>query len=129
MTARNDVLTLNDRFSKAVANQSVDDVLELYEDNARLLAPNAPMAQGHEAMRQVFQGFIEMGTNSLQLEIVELHESGELVIDVGRYTLGIQPPGAEPIEDRGKYVDVMRRQADGSLKLIADIFNSDAPLA
>lgn len=129
MTARNDVLTLNDRFSKAVANQSVDDVLELYEDNARLLAPNAPMAQGHEAMRQVFQGFIEMGTNSLQLEILELHESGELVIDVGRYTLGIQPPGAEPIEDRGKYVDVMRRQADGSLKLIADIFNSDAPLA
>lgn len=127
MAARNDVLALNDRFSKAVANQDVDGVLDLYEDNARLMAPNAPVAQGTAAMRQVFQGFIDMGANSLELQIEELYEGGDLVIDVGRYVLGLQGPDGESIEDRGKYVDVLRRQPDGSLRLIADIFNSDAP--
>jgi ketosteroid isomerase-like protein len=127
MTARDEVGTLNARFSKAVANQDLDDLLALYDSKARLLPPNAPMAEGTAAIRQVFQGFIDMGANALDLQIVEVHESGDLVIDVGRYVLGIQLPGGESMEDRGKYIDVFRRQPDGGLKFIADIFNSDLP--
>jgi ketosteroid isomerase-like protein len=127
MTARDEVLALNARFSKAVGNQDLDDLLALYDSKARLLPPNAPMAEGTTAIRQVFQGFIDMGANSLDLQIVDVHESGDLVIDVGRYVLGIQLPGGQSMEDRGKYVDVFRRQPDGSLKFIADIFNSDLP--
>ena len=40
--------------------------------------------------------------------------------------MGIEPPGADPIQHVGKYVAVYRRQSDGSLKLIVDTFNSDA---
>jgi ketosteroid isomerase-like protein len=56
-------------------------------------------------------------------------EGGDLEIEVGRYTLGMQPPGADPMVDNGKYVAVWRRDTDGKLKMVVDTFNTDAPLA
>ena len=117
----------NANLSKAVANQDAEAAVKDYAPTARLLAANAPMAEGPAAIKEVFQAFIDSGANSLELESIEIIEAGDLVIDVGRYVLGIQPAGADAIEDRGKYVDVFRRQSDGSLKIIIDIFNSDLP--
>ena len=37
-------------------------------------------------------------------------------------------PGAAPIEDRGKYLTIWRKQADGSWKVQRGTFNSDLPL-
>ena len=38
-------------------------------------------------------------------------------------------PGVEgPIPDHGKYIEIWRRQSDGSWKVALDIFNSDLPL-
>ena len=31
--------------------------------------------------------------------------------------------------DRGKYLEVWKKQADGKWKVVADMFNSDLPLA
>ena len=46
---------------------------------------------------------------------------------VGNYTMTLRPAGADPIRDEGKYVVVYRRQADGSWKAAADIFNTNLP--
>ena len=43
-----------------------------------------------------------------------------------------RPPktrGAIRCEDHGKYVEVWNKQADGKWKAVADIFNSDLPVA
>jgi ketosteroid isomerase-like protein len=37
-------------------------------------------------------------------------------------------PAGKPVTDRGKYVTIWKKQADGSWKVIADIFNSDLPM-
>ena len=34
-----------------------------------------------------------------------------------------------PVADRGKFVEVWKKQADGKWKVVADIFNSDLPAA
>lgn len=119
----------NANFCKAVANQDIDSVMEGYDPAARLLAPNVPMAVGRDAIRAVFQSFLDAGTNSLELDSIEIIEDGDLVIDVGRYVLGMQVPDVGPVEDTGKFVDVFRRQPDGSLRVIVDTFNSDLPAA
>jgi len=36
--------------------------------------------------------------------------------------------GGPPVTDRGKLVEVWKKQADGKWKTVADIFNSDLPL-
>ena len=122
---QDDVAALNADFGKAVANQDVDELVGFYDPKARMLPPNAPLAQGPDAIRQVFQAYLDAGVRSLDLQSIDVQEEGSLVVDVGRYVLGIQPPGADPIQDIGKYIVVMRRQSDGSLKIVADAFNSD----
>ena len=85
------------------------------------------MMQGKEALRGLFTGYIDAGMKTLDLETVDVVEAGDVVVEVGRYVMGIEPPGAGLIEDRGKYLGVFRRQPSGDLKLIIDTFNSDAP--
>jgi ketosteroid isomerase-like protein len=124
---RDEVAALNEAFGKAASNQDIAELVSFYAPDARMLPPNAPMAEGRDAVRGVLQSYLDAGANSLELQSVDVLEEGGLVVDVGRYVLGIQPPGADPIQDQGKYVVVLRRQGDGSLKIILDSFNSDNP--
>jgi ketosteroid isomerase-like protein len=60
-------------------------------------------------------------------EPVEVREAGDLAIEYGRYTLGIEPEGAEPVTQVGKYVVVHEPQADGSTRIAYDMFNANTP--
>ena len=126
MGTMDDVRAVNDAYEKAVANQDVASVVSLYTSDATLMPPNAPLAKGTKALEAVFNGYIEAGANSLTLETIELDAQGDAVIEVGRYTLGIQTPDGA-MEDVGKYLQVFKRQGDGSLRLAYDAFNSDQP--
>ena len=55
---------------------------------------------------------------------------GEVILPMrGAYSLTIQPEGApESIRDTGKYIEIRRKQQDGSWLIAIDIWNSDLPL-
>ena len=127
MTTRDQVEAINTGFSKAVANHDAAAIASNYTEDARMLPPNAPMIQGRAGIQEMFQTFIDGGVQSLELESIDVLEDGALVVDVGRWALAMQPPGADPIQDTGKYVVVLRRQSDGGLKIAVDTFNSDNP--
>jgi ketosteroid isomerase-like protein len=127
MATKDQIEAANDAYGKAVANQDVAAVVALYTDDAILLPPDSPVAQGSDAIRAVLQGYMDAGAQSLALETTALDDQGDLVVDVGRYTLGMQPPGADPITDVGKYLQVYKRQSDGSFRIAYDCFNSDGP--
>jgi len=126
MGTKDDVRAVNDAYEKAVANQDVAAVLGVYTPDATLLPPNAPLCKGAQAIEPILNAYIEAGANSLTLETIELDEQGDAVIEVGRYTLGIQTPDGH-MEDVGKYLQVFKRQGDGSLRIAYDAFNSDQP--
>jgi uncharacterized protein (TIGR02246 family) len=124
---RDEIMTLAQQFGKAVANQDVDELVGFYTEDARMLPPNAPMIQGRDGLRAIFREYFDAGMKSLELETVDVLEDGQLAVEVGRYVMGIQPLAGDPVEDRGKYIAVYRRQPDGALKIAADTFNSDHP--
>jgi ketosteroid isomerase-like protein len=127
MGTKDQIEAANEAYGKAVANQDVAAVVALYSQDAILLPPDSPVAQGSDAIRAVLQGYMDAGAQSLALETTALDDQGDLVVDVGRYTLGMQPPGADPITDVGKYLQVYKRQSDGSFRIAYDCFNSDGP--
>jgi ketosteroid isomerase-like protein len=59
---------------------------------------------------------------------VEVARSGGLAFAQGTYEMTMTGPQGSPVTDRGKYIDVWKKQADGAWKVVADIFNSDMPL-
>ena len=101
----------------------------LYTDDARLLPPNSPTLTDRQAIEAFWQGVIDLGISDVTLDTVQIEELGDTAIEVGTYTLDIQPPGGDAAKDVGKYVIIWKRQADGAWKLAVDIFNSDLPAA
>ena len=67
--------------------------------------------------------------SDFKLDIVEMDGRGDLAYIRGNYSLKMTPPGAASTADRGKFIEIWRKQPDGSWKIKCDIFNSDLPAA
>ena len=61
---------------------------------------------------------------------VDVAKSGDLGYSQGAYTMTYSSlKGKRVVTEKGKYVTIFKKQADGSWKNVADIFNADAPVA
>jgi len=98
----------------------------LYTDDAMVMAPNEAAVQGKAAI----QAWMEAPPpiSNFQMQSLEIEGRGDLAYDRGTYSVTVTPAGAAPIEVHGKYLTILRKQADGSWKVQRDIWNSDLPL-
>ena len=116
-------------FHDGIADQDPAALSRLYSEDAIFMPPGMGPCEGRSAIQAAMQGLMDMGARSLDIEPLGIHEEGELTIEYGRYTLGLEPPGAQPVTDVGKYLIVHEAQDDGSMKIVYDIFNSNQPAA
>jgi len=126
---RSSIEETNAQFMAAVGRGDTAAVASLYTEDAVVLAPNAPIARGREAIKALFDGmFQQIGAPQLKLTTSDVTEIGDTAHEVGAYAMKAQPPGGPAIDDTGKYVVIWKRQRDDSWKLHVDIWNSDLPL-
>ena len=114
-------------FVQAVKSEDWTALAALYTGDAVVMPPNTPMIQGREAI----QAWNETSPpiTEFNLTIVEIDGCGDLAFVRGTYSMTIALEGApEPIQDTGKYIEIRRKQEDGSWLIARDIFNSDLPL-
>ena len=116
------------RFVEAYNRGDVASVAALYTDDAVLLPPNLETLRGRQAIQEFWNGARQMGVREVMLQTVSVEDSGHLAYEIGAYTLQIQPEGGEATTDKGKYMVIWKRQADGSWKLAVDIWNTNSPL-
>jgi uncharacterized protein (TIGR02246 family) len=114
-------------FHDGVAKQDAGALASLYADNGRFLPPGMGPCEGRAEIQAAMQGLLDMGARSLDVEPLDVREAGDMTIEYGSYTLGIEPEGADAVTDVGKYVVVHETQPDGSTKIVLDIFNSNTP--
>ena len=112
-------------YHDAVADKDTAAILALYTEDAKFLPPHGEPCDGRAEIQAWMDQMFEMGASSLDLEPVEIKEGGDLTVEYGRYTLGMEPEGAEASADVGKYIVVHERQDDDSTKIVLDIFNSN----
>lgn len=110
-----------------VAGQS-DTTLSYYDDNAISLPSNSPMLQGKEAIGRWMKDMSAMGVTFSKVDFNEVHvdASGSLGYEVGTYDMTMEIGGMQ-VSDKGKYITVWKRHADGTWKLVAEIWNTDLP--
>ena len=116
-------------FHDGVANQDASALADLYSDEGRFLPPNMPPSEGRASIRAAMQQLLDVGARSLDVEPLDVREAGDLTIEYGRYSLGIEPDAGTTVTDVGKYIVVHEQQDDGSTKIVLDIFNSNLPAA
>jgi uncharacterized protein (TIGR02246 family) len=101
-----------------------------YTDDAILMPPNQSPIEGKQAIEKYLAELSsQLQSSDFQLSISEVDVQGDTAIVRGTYSSNITVPGMDaPIDDRGKTLNVWKKQADGSWKLHRDIWNSNMPV-
>jgi uncharacterized protein (TIGR02246 family) len=119
---------LDAQWSKTAAAHDLNGTLSYYSDDAVLLPPNAPVANTKDAIRAIWAELTAPSVAiSWQASNVEVAKSGDLAYSTGSYTLAMQDPQGKFISDKGKFMEVWKKQSDGKWKAVADTYNSDLP--
>jgi ketosteroid isomerase-like protein len=117
---------LDAQWSKTAGAHDLDGIVSYYSDDAVLLPPNAPAAASKEAIRASWAPLAAPGVSlSWQASKVEVAKSGDLAYSTGTYALAMKDPQGKPVADKGKFMEVWKRQPDGGWKAVADTYNSD----
>ena len=114
---------------KAWAAKDVDRGLSCYSVDASILPSNAPIATGKEAIRALLSQVFETPGFAVSWDIskLEVSRAGDLAYGHGTYEAMVNDAAGNPVTERGKWVGVWKKQADGQWKMVVDIGNSDQP--
>jgi ketosteroid isomerase-like protein len=118
----------NAEFMAAMDKGDAEAAVSRYDKDALVMAPNQPTAEGVDAIKNVFAGFMKMGKLNLHLMTKSVVGAGNIAVASGTYKFEIKPEGKQAMKDHGKYLVVWQEQNDGSWKTIRDAWNSDVPL-
>lgn len=124
------VRDLEAAWSKDAATKNADTFAKYYADDAVLLMPNAPILKGKQAIADAMKGAMSDPNFALDFTgtSADAAKSGDMVYTVGTYNMTMSDPQHKPMTDKGKYMTVFKKQADGSWKAVADMINSDMPM-
>lgn len=113
-------------WAKAAEVNNFEGVMSYYTKDARVLVPNLPMAIGTEAIQKAIRPIYAPGVVvKWQPTHVEASRCGEIGYAQGNYEIATNAPKGKPAIERGKYVEIWKKQADGNWKCAVDVFNSD----
>ena len=125
-----EVRTADVAWAAAFGRGDLDGYMGFVDSTAVILQPNGPAVRGAADIRALLEGFL--GLPGFKGEWaptgVDVAASGDLAYTTGCYEMSYLDPSGRPVTERGKYLEVWRRQADGHWRMVIESFNSDLPL-
>lgn len=120
---------LDEEWSKAAGARDVEKTISYYTDDAVVMPPNIPTLTTKEAVRDLWKSMLSSPSFSggWKATKVEVARSGDLAYVSGTYEFNEKDDNGKPLTDKGKFLEVWKKQPDGNWKCVADMFNSDLP--
>jgi uncharacterized protein (TIGR02246 family) len=117
-------------FMAAANAGDADKIAEVYAEDGSVLAPNLPPQKGRDAVRAFWGGFLDAYTVRFELASDTIEGRGDLAYNQGRYRYTAVPKakGVPGIADEGKFLEILKKQADGSWKYVVDMYSSNLTL-
>jgi uncharacterized protein (TIGR02246 family) len=106
---RAEVDEANRRFMEAFERGDAASGAALYAEDAVVLPPDGPMISGRGEIEELWRGLMAAGARSVNLVTLRLAGSADVLHEVGRATITIQPEGGEVNTQTVKYVVVWER--------------------
>jgi uncharacterized protein (TIGR02246 family) len=106
-------------------------IAALYTSDAVLLPPGEPMVKG-ESAKKYWVDFANGFSGPTELNTMAVEGSGGVASAIGTYKMSLTPrkAGAKPLPtEEGKYLEMLKRQDDGSWKIVYDMWSPNAPPA
>ncbi len=120
------IRNLEQDFVTSFNTGNYDQVAALFAQDGTFMAPHHDPAYGPKVVERLLRQFAESGYEDLRLETLRVETSGDLAMEIGRYSVGIRKPDGTILADRGKYVKAWRRL--GAWLILADCWSSNLPV-
>jgi ketosteroid isomerase-like protein len=117
---------LNQDFVTAFNTGNYDQAGALFAQDGAFMVPHYEPAYGPKPVERLLHQLADAGYEDLRLETLRVETSGDLAMELGRFTVVIRQPDGTILADRGKYVKGWRRL--GAWLLLADCWSSNLPL-
>ncbi len=117
-------------YEKAAGTQDGAALAKLYAPDGVEMPPNGPAAKGRAAIEAFHKAFgQQFMMHGMTITSTETKVHGDYAYDVGTYKQGLMPmKGGAVIDDHGKYIVLLKKDASGSWWVTHAIYNSDVPL-
>ncbi|HUF65281.1 MAG TPA: SgcJ/EcaC family oxidoreductase [Gemmatimonadaceae bacterium] len=118
--ARTAIEQIRDNWRSAAERDDAGAVAALYADDAIFVGTETPEVRGRAAIQETFGQQFPMSTVS-RIESRDLTVSGDMAYDYGEFTQQVTPPNAPGQTINGHYLVVLRRQGDGSWRIVRHV--------
>ncbi|WP_375770090.1 nuclear transport factor 2 family protein [Archangium gephyra] len=126
-TPEEEALMRTDReFNAATQARGVEGWVSFFAENGSMMRDKGPIT-GHEAIRAaVAPGFSNPDLSlTWEPQRAEITPGGRLGYTTGRFLSVRKDANGQRVEARGTYMNIWRKQPDGSWKVVVDIGDSD----
>jgi uncharacterized protein (TIGR02246 family) len=117
-------------YQTAAMSQDGAAMAKLYAPDGVEMPPNAPAVKGRAAIEAFHKAFgQQFMMHGMTITATETHVQGDYASDIGTYKQNLMPmKGGAIIDDHGKYVVLLKKDASGNWQVTHSIYNSDIPL-
>ncbi|MGO9088327.1 MAG: YybH family protein [Candidatus Sulfotelmatobacter sp.] len=103
------VRDLTQDFATSFNTGNYDQAAALFVSDGVLMAPRQEAAYGQKAVEHLLRRLGEAGYSDLRLETMRVEHSGDMAMELGRFTVAVRQGDGKLIPERGKYVKVWKR--------------------
>src|ERR1700722_7780621 len=112
---------LTQDFAMSFNTGNYDQAAALFAADGVLMAPQRESAYGPKPVERLLRQLGDAGYSDLRLETTRVDHSGDMAMELGRFTVIARQPDGTKFPERGKYVKVWRRL--GAWLLVADCWS------
>jgi ketosteroid isomerase-like protein len=112
---------LTQDFATSFNTGNYDHAASLFASDGVLMAPHYEGAYGQKPVEHLLRQLGEAGYSDLRLETTRVDHSGDMAMELGRFSIIMRKADGSMIPERGKYVRVWRRL--GAWLLTADCWS------
>jgi uncharacterized protein (TIGR02246 family) len=117
-------------FIKDWSGKDANLIAAHYTEDGNVMVPNGPTMTGKDNIAKAMKEALGDPNWSLALQTVQVEVSrgGDLGYARGTYVLtATDPASKKAVTEKGRFVTIFRKEADGSWKAVQDISNAEAP--
>ena len=121
------ILKADSAWDKASEAKSAEGWLSYYADDAIVMPPGENVCKDKASREASIKNMFAIPGMSLRFQTTkaEVSKSVDIGYAVGVYQFSFKDQKGKDSHETGKYTEVWKKQADGSWKCIADIWNDD----
>jgi ketosteroid isomerase-like protein len=115
------IRNLTQDFATSFNTGNYDQAAGMFAADGVLMVPHYETAYGPKAVERLFRQLGDKQYSSLRLETTRVERSGEMAMEIGRFSAASTSPAGTTVPERGKYVRVWRKL--GAWLVIADCWS------